>query len=76
MFIEIRPYEKERLSVRFKAEGDDFSKILQAIKKVPNRAWIPAGCFWKGNDSELQRYSLSCLKTTTVFLFAYFMERE
>ena len=42
MFIEIRPYEKERLSVRFKAEGEDFSKILQAIKKVPNRAWIPA----------------------------------
>ena len=46
MFIEIRPYEKERLSVRFKAEGEDFSKILQSIKKVPNRAWIPAGCFW------------------------------
>ena len=46
MFIEIRPYEKERLSVRFKAEGDDFSKILKSIKKVPNRAWIPAGCFW------------------------------
>lgn len=46
MFIEIKPYEKERLSVRFKAEGDDFSKILQSIKKVPNRAWIPAGCFW------------------------------
>ena len=46
MFIEIKPYEKERLSVRFKAEGDDFSKILQSIKKVPNRAWIPAVCFW------------------------------
>ena len=46
MFIEIKPYEKERLSVRFKAEGDDFSKILKSIKKVPNRAWIPAGCFW------------------------------
>ena len=46
MFIEIKPYEKERLSVRFKAEGEDFSKILKSIKKVPNRAWIPAGCFW------------------------------
>ena len=46
MFIEIKPYEKERLSVRFKAEGDDFSKILKSIKKVPNRAWIPVGCFW------------------------------
>lgn len=46
MFIEIRPYEKERLSVRFKAEGDDFSKILQSIKKVPNRAWKPSGYFW------------------------------
>ncbi len=46
MFIEIRPYEKERLSVHFKAEGENFSKILQSIKKVPNRAWIPAGCFW------------------------------
>ena len=31
MFIEIRPYEKERLSVRFKAEGDDFSKILNVM---------------------------------------------
>ena len=30
MFIEIKPYEKERLSVRFKAEGDDFSKILKS----------------------------------------------
>ena len=30
MFIEIRPYEKERLSVRFKAEAEDFSKILQS----------------------------------------------
>ena len=46
MFVEIRPYEKERLSVSFKAAGEDFSKILQAIKKVPNRAWIPARCFW------------------------------
>nr|WP_304665903.1 phage integrase N-terminal SAM-like domain-containing protein [Treponema putidum] len=46
MFIEIKPYEKERLSVRFKADGDDFSKILKSIKKVPNRAWIPVGCFW------------------------------
>lgn len=46
MFIEIKPYEKERLSVRFKAEGEDFSKILKSIKKVPNRAWIPVGCFW------------------------------
>ena len=42
MFIEIRPYEKERLSVCFKAGGEDFSKILQAIRKVPNRAWNPA----------------------------------
>ena len=46
MFIEIRPYEKERLAVHFKAEGENFPKILQSIKKVPNRAWIPAGCFW------------------------------
>ncbi|TWI73133.1 integrase-like protein [Treponema putidum] len=46
MFIEIKPYEKERLSVRFKADGEDFSKILQSIKKVPNRVWIPVGCFW------------------------------
>ena len=46
MFIEIQPYEKETLSVRFKAGREDFSKILQAIKKVPNRAWIPAQCFW------------------------------
>ncbi|UTC90463.1 integron integrase [Treponema denticola] len=46
MFIEIRPYEKEHLSVRFKAVGEDFSKILKSIKKVPNRAWIPAGYFW------------------------------
>ena len=46
MFIEIRPYEKERLSVRFKAGREDFSKILQAIKKVPNRAWVPARYFW------------------------------
>ena len=46
MFIEIRPYKKECLSVNFKAEGSDFSKILQAVKKVPNRAWIPAQCFW------------------------------
>ena len=46
MFIEIKPYEKERLSVRFKAEGEDFSKILQSIKKVPNRAWKPSGYFW------------------------------
>ena len=46
MFIEIRPYEKERLSVCFKAGGEDFSKILQAIRKVPNRAWNPARCFW------------------------------
>ena len=36
----------KRLSVRFKAGGEDFSKILQAIKKVPNRAWNPARCFW------------------------------
>jgi len=46
MFIEIQPYENETLSVRFKAGREDFSKILQAIKKVPNRAWIPAQCFW------------------------------
>lgn len=46
MFIEIRPYEKEHLSVRFKAEGEDFFKILQSIKKVSNRAWKPSGCFW------------------------------
>ena len=46
MFIEIKPYEKERLSVRFKAEGEDFSKIMQSIKKVPNRAWKPSGYFW------------------------------
>ena len=46
MFIEIQPYQKEMLSVRFKAVGDDFSKILHAIKKVPNRAWVPARCFW------------------------------
>ena len=46
MFIEIQPYQKERLSVRFKAVGDDFSKILHAIKKVPSRAWVPARCFW------------------------------
>ena len=46
MFIEIQPYEKETLSVRFKAGREDFSKILQAIKKVPNRVWVPARCFW------------------------------
>ncbi len=46
MFIEIKPYEKETLSVCFKADREDFSKILQAIKKVPNRAWVPARCFW------------------------------
>ena len=46
MFIEIQPYENETLSVRFKAGREDFSKILQAIKKLPNRAWIPAQCFW------------------------------
>jgi integron integrase len=46
MFIEIQPYENETLSVRFKADREDFSKILQAIKKVPNRAWVPARCFW------------------------------
>ena len=33
MFVEIRPYEKEYLSVRFKARGEDFAKILQSIKK-------------------------------------------
>ena len=32
--------------VCFKAGGEDFSKILQAIRKVPNRAWNPARCFW------------------------------
>jgi len=53
-----------------KQGGEDFAKILQSIKKVPNRAWIPAGCFWKDNDSELQRYSLSCLRTITAFLSA------
>ena len=42
MFIEISLYEKETLSIRFKAEEEYFSKILQAIKKLPNRAWIPA----------------------------------
>ena len=31
MFVEIRPYEKEYLSVRFKARGEDFAKILQSI---------------------------------------------
>ncbi|MGP1577734.1 MAG: integron integrase [Treponema sp.] len=46
MFVEVRPYEKESLSVSFKAEGEDFSKILQAIKNVPNRAWIPTRCLW------------------------------
>ena len=46
MFIEIRPYEKEYLSVRFKAEGEKFSKVLQAVKKVPNRAWIQEKRFW------------------------------
>ena len=46
MFIEIQPYENETLSVRFKAGREDFSKILQAIKNVPNRAWVPARCFW------------------------------
>ena len=46
MFIEIRPYEKEHLSVCFKAGKEKFSKALQSIKKVPNGAWIRAGCFW------------------------------
>ena len=32
--------------MHFKAEGENFSKILQSIKKVPNRVWIPARCFW------------------------------
>ena len=36
----------KRLSVCFKAGGEDFSKILQAIRKVPNRAWNPARDFW------------------------------
>ena len=46
MFIEIKPYEQETLAVRFKAGREDFSKILQAIKKVPNRAWVPDRCIW------------------------------
>nr|WP_222864170.1 hypothetical protein [Treponema sp. Marseille-Q3903] len=33
MFIEIKPYEQETLAIRFKAGREDFSKILQAIKK-------------------------------------------
>ncbi|EPF46946.1 hypothetical protein HMPREF1222_01527 [Treponema vincentii F0403] len=41
MFIEIRPYENKALSVSFNAEGEKFSKILQAVKKVPNRTWMP-----------------------------------
>ena len=46
MFIEIQPYEAEQLSVRFKADGDFFSKILQAIKKVPGRVWVSERCLW------------------------------
>ena len=33
MLIEIKPYEQETLAVRFKAGREDFSKILQAIRK-------------------------------------------
>ncbi|UTC75941.1 integron integrase [Treponema sp. OMZ 792] len=46
MFVEIRPYENKALSVNFKAQGEDFSKVLQAIKKVPGRAWLPEQRFW------------------------------
>ena len=46
MFVEIKPYEKETLSVRFKADREDFSKILQAIKKVPGRVWVSERCLW------------------------------
>ena len=46
MFVEIKPYEKETLSVRFKANREDFSKILQAIKKVPGRVWVSERCLW------------------------------
>ena len=46
MFIEIQPYAAEQLSVRFKADGDFFSKILQAIKKVPGRVWVSERCLW------------------------------
>ncbi|WP_253679585.1 phage integrase N-terminal SAM-like domain-containing protein [Treponema sp. OMZ 788] len=46
MFVEIRPYENKALSVNFNAQGEDFSKVLQAIKKVPGRAWLPDKRFW------------------------------
>ncbi len=46
MFIEIRPYENKALSVSFNAEGEKFSKILKAVKKVPNRTWMPDKRFW------------------------------
>lgn len=46
MFVEIRPYENETLSVNFKAQGEDFSKVLQAIKKVPGRTWLPDKQVW------------------------------
>ena len=46
MFVEIRPYENKALSVNFKADGEKFSKVLQAVKKVPNRAWIGEKRFW------------------------------
>ena len=41
MFIEIKPYEQETLAVRFKAGREDFSKILQAIKKTIKQSLGP-----------------------------------
>ena len=45
MFIEIQPYENETLSVRFKAGREDFSKILQAIKKYPTELGFRLNAF-------------------------------
>ncbi|UTC67812.1 MULTISPECIES: integron integrase [unclassified Treponema] len=46
MFVEIRPFENKALSVNFKAQGENFSKVLQAIKKVPGRTWLPDKQIW------------------------------
>ncbi|NVP24332.1 MULTISPECIES: integron integrase [Treponema] len=46
MFVEIKPYENKALSVNFKAQGENFSKVLQAIKKVPGRTWLPDKQVW------------------------------
>ena len=46
MFVEIKPYEKETLSVRFKANREDFSKIFQAIKKSIEQSLAADSVLW------------------------------